>query len=81
MSNPFNQQTNQSFNLQNAYQALMRSNNPMQAFSQIAMNSPQMQPIMNALNIGMNPQTLFYNLCQQRGINPQQFLNTIINRR
>ena len=77
--NPFNNKPQP--NLENAYSSLMHSNNPMQTFNQIVMNNPQMQPIINALNMGMNPQQLFYSMCQQRGINPQQFLNSIMNRR
>ena len=84
MNNPFNVNNPlNNFNmgnLQSAYQTLMNSRNPVQAFSQIAMNNPQMQPILQALNQGANPQQLFYSMCQQRGINPQQFINSITNK-
>ena len=49
----------------------------MQAFHQIASQNPQMQPILQALQGGANPQQLFASLCQQRGINPQEFMRQI----
>ena len=74
MPNPFNQQTN---NLQSMYNMFKNSRNPQELFMNYARNNPQMQPIMNALQSGGDPQQLFYSLCQQRGVNPQQFLNNI----
>ena len=74
-ANPMNQ-----FNmpqLRNAYQMLMGGGNPMQAFSQMAMGNPRLQPIMRALQNGANPQQLFNSMCQERGINPQEFLRNI----
>lgn len=41
----------------------------------LGMNNPQMQPVIQMLQQGNNPKEIFYNLCQQRGIDP----NTIIN--
>ena len=80
MANPFNIMNpmfNNMGNIQNAYRAIMNSKNPMMLFNQFAMQNPQMQPIVQALNNGANPQQLFNNLCQQRGINPQQFIKQI----
>lgn len=60
---------------------MMNASNPMQLFSQLAMQNPRLQPILNALNGGANPQQLFYSMCQQRGVDPQAFLKSITNRR
>ena len=49
----------------------------MQMFQQIAMKNPNMQPVLNMLNNGANPQQLFYQMCKQRGINPDEFIKNI----
>lgn len=75
--NPINRYSPNMGNLRSMYQAVMNSSNPMQAFSQIASKNPNLQPIMQALRGGANPQQLFNSLCQQRGINPQEFLRQL----
>lgn len=81
MSNPFYQQQNY-FNPQmsNIYQMLTHSNNPIRLFKQLAMNNPTLQPILNMLNQGISPQQLFNNICQQKGINPQEFIKNLTGR-
>ena len=62
----------------NAIQGLYRNmGNPMQMLNQMAMKNPRMKPVLDAINGGANPQQMFYSLCQQRGINPQEFLRNI----
>lgn len=58
------------------YQA-MQSGNPMQMFQQMASNNPQLKPILKLLNSGSNPKDLFYETCQKRGINPDEFIKNI----
>ena len=77
--NPINAYSGNMGNIRSAYQAIAGSSNPMQAFSKIASQNPAMQPILNALRNGADPQRLFNTLCQQRGINPQEFLRSITN--
>ena len=63
---------------------LMTSNNPMMLFNQIAKNNPQLNECLNLINRGINPQDLFYKLCNKRGINPQDIMrniNTILKER
>lgn len=60
-------------NVTNVYQ-LLTSPNPMALFNQLATNNPQLQTIANSLNMGANPQSIFNNLCQQKGVDPNQFL-------
>lgn len=77
MANPFNtHNTNQNFQLKNVYKMLTQSKNPMQVFQQMAMNNPQMQPIMDMLR-NKSPEEVFNYMCRQRGIDPQQFLKSI----
>lgn len=75
--NPINAYSGNMGNIRSMYQAIAGSKNPMQAFSRIAAQNPAMQPILNALRNGANPQQLFNTLCQQRGVNPQEFLRSI----
>lgn len=75
MANPFYSAS--SNYIKDIYNAMRQSRDPMQMFMRLAGNNPQMQPIINAMQNGMNPQQIFNNMCQQRGINPQQFLKTI----
>lgn len=78
MPNPFNvQNNNQTMQLQNMYKMLMESKNPMQMFEKIAMNNPKMRPILQALRSGNSPEQIFNSMCQQRGINPQEFIKKI----
>ncbi len=88
MANPFSILNKQSpmgafqgsiGNIQSLYRAVMGAKNPMQAFQRIASQNPYMQPILQALQGGANPQQLFASLCQQRGINPQEFMRQITN--
>ena len=77
MPNPFNTVNTPSNYIKDIYKAVAQSNNPMQMFMNIAGNNPQMQPIINALRRGTNPKQIFDEMCQQRGVNPQEFLNSI----
>lgn len=61
-----------------AIQSMYKSiGNPMQMIQSMAMQNPRFQPIVQALQSGANPQQLFTSMCQQRGINPQEFLRNI----
>ena len=74
MPNPLLQPNyNQMKELYNA----MKSGNPMQMFQQMASRNPNMKPILNMLNSGANPQQVFYQICKQRGINPDEFIKNI----
>ena len=75
MANPFYSAS--SNYIKDIYNAMRQSRDPMQMFMRLAGNNPQMQPIINAMQNGMNPQQIFNNMCQQRGINPRQFLKNI----
>lgn len=55
----------------------MKSNNPIQMIQKMAQTNPNMQQVLNALNNGANPQTLFYQMCHQKGINPDEFIKNI----
>lgn len=77
-SNPYN--TNNMAGMRSIYQSLMNSKNPMQMFQQMARGNPQLQPIMQMLNQGANPQQIFMSMCQQRGINADEFIKNLTGR-
>ena len=84
MANPFNtlnpanpMNTNNMLNIRNAYQMLTQSRNPMQVLQQLARQNPTLQPAINMLRQGITPQQVFNTMCQQKGINPQEFLKNI----
>ena len=77
MPNPFNSQnTNSNVQMQNIYKMLTQSNNPIQLFQQIASKNPSMQPVLDMLKT-KNPEEVFRIICNQRGVDPQQFIKSI----
>ena len=53
---------------------------PMGAINQIAMRNPQMQQVMSVINQnGGNAQQAFYNMAQQRGVDPNVILQQLNN--
>ncbi len=81
MANPFYNSAPASkpngMNIMDIYKAITTSKNPMQVFNAMAMNNPKMAPVVNMLNNGFSPQQVFNSLCQQRGINPQEFIKNL----
>ena len=70
--------TNQSFgNINDIYKLLSNSKNPMQVFENIAKNNPNMAPVLNLMQNGYSPEQIFRTMCQQRGIDPQQFIRNL----
>lgn len=55
------------------YQAYRNSANPMQFLGNVV----NQNPILAQLAQGGNLQQTFYNMCQQRGVDPQAILNGI----
>lgn len=59
-------------------QQLASSKNPMQMLQNMAAQTPQGQAIMQAYQIsGMSPKEFFYKYAQQKGVDPNQFLNSL----
>ena len=77
MPNPFNMQNmNPNIQLQNMYKMLTQSSNPMALFQQMAVQNPNLRPIVDMLKSN-SPQDVFNTMCKQRGVDPQQFLKSI----
>lgn len=64
-------------NLRNMYQLFMNSKNPTQMIMNMARQNPQFRPIAQALQSGQNPQQIFNQMCQQRGIDPNEFIKNV----
>ena len=84
MPNPFFAQEsnehstiNPSQNLKDLYKLLTQSNNPIQLFTEIAKNNPNMAPVLNLLQNGYSPEQVFNMMCEKRGINPQEFMSKL----
>lgn len=81
MANPFNLGGSRPFpninNMKSVYQAMSQAKNPYQMFMNLAANNPQMQPIVQAMQNGGNPQQIFTSMCQQRGIDPTDFIKKL----
>ncbi len=75
--NPLNANNPQLQYFQQIYKTFCGNKNPQQLFQQMAMRNPQMQQIANMLRNGANPQELFNQVCQRKGINPQQLIKMI----
>ena len=74
-ANPMN--SNRIGQMKSMYQAFQNARNPMALFQQMAMRNPQLQPIMNMLKRGMNPNQILQQVCQQRGIDPNEIMKMI----
>jgi hypothetical protein len=74
-SNPMN--LDNLNNYKNIYKMLTSKGNPMQLLNQMAGSNPNMQPILDLINKGANPKDIFNDMCKQRGINPDEFINNI----
>lgn len=57
-------------------QMLQNAQNPSAALTQLASQNPQMQQIMQMCN-GKNPKDVFFQACQQRGIDPVQAMQEL----
>ena len=83
MPNPFKTMSNTYANMPNmnnirqTYQMLKSKGNPMMLMQNMAQNNPQLKPILQAINSGTSPQQIFNSMCQQKGIDPNEFIKNI----
>lgn len=64
-------------NINNIMQLAKSGNNPSALLNAAGMNNPEIQKVAQQLKNGTDPKTLFYELCQQKGINPDTILNQL----
>lgn len=56
------------------YGIFRNAQNPQAMLNQLAQSNPQMAQVMQMCN-GRNPQQVFYEMCQQRGVDPNTILS------
>lgn len=64
-------------NLNDIYKILTSSKDPVQAFTNMAKNNPNMAPILDLMKSGYSPEQIFHVMCQKRGIDPNKFISQI----
>ena len=75
-----NQSPSLNSNAKNVFKNLMNASNPNEVISSIVNSNPQMQNVMSLFNSsGMTPKQFFYQFANQKGVNPDQFINSLIN--
>lgn len=62
--------------LKNMMSMLQAAQNPQAALNMLAEKNPQISEVMRLVQ-GRNPQEVFYEMCKQRGINPDDILNQL----
>ena len=50
--------------------------NPNIAIQQMAQSNPQIQQVMQMCQ-GQNPKDIFYSMCKQRGVDPNEIINML----
>lgn len=55
---------------------LNSAQNPQAALNMLAQKNPQVGQVMKMIG-GRNPQEVFYSMCKERGINPDDILNQL----
>ena len=64
--------------IKNVINTIRSARNPQAMLSQMAQNNPQVQQVMNIVNQnGGDPQRAFYQLAQQKGIDPNEILKML----
>ena len=77
MPNPFKQSTPGNIApIKNMMQMLNGAQNPQAVLQMLAQKNPQMAQVMQLVG-GRNPQEVFYEMCKQRGVNPDDILNQL----
>lgn len=62
--------------LKNMLAMLNGAQNPQAAINMLAQKNPQFAQVMSLVQ-GRNPQEVFYEMCKQRGVNPDDILNQL----
>lgn len=62
--------------LKEAYNMVSNSSNPRAMLNYLAKTNPNLAMAMQICN-GQNPKDIFYEMCKQRGVNPDDILNQL----
>ena len=76
----FNSQNNNTNSMKELFKAMANGGNPANVIQSLVQSNPKMQGIMNMFNSsGMTPKDFFYQYAQQNGVDPNQFVNSLLN--
>lgn len=82
MANPLSSMNPQMMNGMNHIKSMMSqlkmAKNPSLIIQQLAQNNPQFAQVMQMCG-GHNPKDVFYKMCSQRGINPDEIIRNLQN--
>ena len=71
-------QDNQLSQIKNLMNFVKNSSNPQEALQSLAMQNQQVRNVIDFVNKnGGDPKTAFYNLAQQKGVNPDDILKML----
>jgi len=77
---PQNQKLSYKTAPQQNLKSLLNSSNPSELIQNMIKSNPKMQSVMQLLNTsGMSPKQFFYQYAQQNGVNPDQFINSLMS--
>ena len=84
MPNPFNMNNNlgnfsniNMAQIRQMYQMFKSGGDPIKMVQAMSSQNPQAQQVLQMLKSGNNPEQMFRTLCQQKGINPDEFIRSI----
>ena len=82
MANPIfsmmnNQQFSSNVNQLSQIYKMFSTGDPMTIFTRMAQRNPQLQPVLQLLSRGANPEQIARQLMAERGVNPEEFLKSI----
>lgn len=69
-----NHSTSSIAQLRNIYNMLCNSSNPQAMLNDMAKSNPNLAWVMQMCN-GSNPKDVFYSMCKERNVNPEDILN------
>lgn len=73
-------QSQLQFSKSNLLKSFMNSSNPMGLIQSIASQNPTLKNVMSLFNSsGMSPKQFFYQYANSQGVNPDQFVNSLMN--
>ena len=74
--NPLQSKSNANIN---SLKSLLKSSNPNELIQNLISQNPKMKNIMQLMqNSGKTPKEFFYQFAQQKGINPEDFVNSLL---
>ena len=74
---PIGQKSSQLKN-NDVFKKILNSSNPKELLNSMISSNPNLQLLMQSMNSsGMTPKQFFYTYAQQKGVDPEQFINSL----